>query len=64
MKFPRPEAFDILGIGIFSFFILVSSRAIFLDQPLPEWMAYALLVIGIFGLLIDGYIVYKAYLKK
>ena len=64
MKFPRPEAFDILGVVVFSFFTVVSVRAILSDQSLPDWMVYVLLFVGVFGLLIDGYIVYKTYLKK
>ena len=63
MEFPRPEAFDILGV-VFSFFTVVSVRAILSDQSLPDWMVYVLLFVGVFGLLIDGYIVYKTYLKK
>lgn len=64
MEFPRPEAFDILGVVVFSFFTVVSVRAILSDQSLPDWMVYVLLFVGVFGLLIDGYIVYKTYLKK
>lgn len=64
MKFPRPEAFDILGVVVFSFFTIVSVQAILSDQPLPDWMAYVLLLVGISGLLIDGCIVYKTYVKK
>lgn len=64
MKFPRAEAFDIIGVVVFSFFTVVSAQAILSDRPLPDWMVYILLFIGISGLLIDGCIVYKTYLKK
>ena len=64
MKLPRPEAFDILGVGVFGFFTFVSLRSIFFSTPLPEWMVYILLIVGVLGLIIDGSIVYKTYFKK
>lgn len=64
MKFPRPEAFDILGIFVFSFFTFLSLRCIVLSEPLPDWLTPCLLIVGILGLLIDGSIVYTTYLKK
>jgi len=63
MTFPRPEFFDILGIGTFFFITVVSLRTVLFSRPFPEWAVYCLLVIGVLGLLVDGYIVYKTYFK-
>ena len=63
MTFPRPEFFDIIGIGVFSFITVVSLRTVLFSRSFPEWAVYGLLVIGILGLLVDGYIVYRTYFK-
>lgn len=66
MKFTfiRPEFFDIFGVGIFAFIIIMSARTLFLGALFPYWMVISLFVIGLLGLIIDGIIVYKTYILK
>jgi hypothetical protein len=60
----RPESFDILGIGTFAFLTALSAWALKTGERLPEWALIFLFIIGICGLLIDGTIVYRTYIRK
>ena len=59
----RPEFFDIFGIGVFGFITGLALWASKTSKPLPRWAIRLLLVIGILGLLVDGVIVYRTYLR-
>jgi len=65
-KFPsfvRAEFFDIFGVFIWIFFIVVSLRAL-VTGNMPDWALFVILVIGVLGLIVDGTIVYKTYIRK
>lgn len=59
----RAEFFDIFGIAVFIFIMIISLWMIRMQRPLPNIFAFILLVIGIFGFIIDSVMVYTAYLK-
>lgn len=59
----RAEFFDIFGIAVFIFIMIISLWVIRTQRPLPNIFAFILLVIGIFGFIIDSVMVYTAYLK-
>lgn len=63
MKFPRAEFFDIFGLGTFTVIVFVSARALFWGTPIPFWAIVFLFVVGVAGLIIDGVMVYSAYLR-
>ena len=48
---------------IFIFFIVVSLRAL-VTGNMPDWALFVILVIGVLGLIVDGTIVYKTYIRK
>jgi len=59
----RPEIFDPLGLLTFSFIGVVSFWSLRTGKPIPKWVLYILLIIGIVGFAIDGMIVYFYFLK-
>ncbi len=59
----QPEFFDIFGFGAFGFITATAFWALWTKRPLPQWAVRILLVIGAFGLIIDGTIVYLTYLR-
>lgn len=63
-KFIRPEFFDIFGVFVWIFFIGISSYALRTGEPVSRWALILSLSIGILGLIIDGSIVYRTYIKK
>ena len=63
-KFIRPESFDIFGILTFGFITILSVWLLKTGQTIPEWALFILLGIGILGILVDGVIVYRTYIKK
>lgn len=63
MKFTA-EFFDIFGLGVFAFITAISIWALKTGNAVPRWALVILLGIGIAGLLVDGVIVYKTYVKQ
>jgi len=61
LNFIRPEFFDIFGIGVFSFITILTIWALRTKKPAPKWALVILLIIGICGLIVDGFIVYLTY---
>jgi len=57
----RPEFFDIFGIFIFAFLMILSLWGLETNKPMPRLVLIALLIIGVFGFLIDSFNVYKTY---
>lgn len=60
----RPEFFDIFGVGIFILITVMSVRTLIFGHSFPYWMVVFLLIIGLLGILVDGTIVYRTYLKR
>ena len=58
----QPEFFDIFGLPVFFFVGAVALRAL-TGHQLPRWAFMVLLGIGIVGVVIDGIIVYRNYLR-
>lgn len=59
----RPEFFDIFGLFVFSFIIFTSVWGLKTGKPFPKWILVALLFVGVVGLIVDGTIVFVAYLQ-
>ena len=59
----RPEFFDIFGIFTFGIIATLGARGLFWNIQMPSWAFTFLFVIGVAGLLIDGAIVYRTYLR-
>jgi hypothetical protein len=62
-SFIKAEFFDIFGVFVWVFFIWISIRTL-KGAIFPHWAVVLLLIIGLCGLLVDGSIVYKTYLRK
>ena len=60
---PPAEFFDIFGALAFLYITGFSLWALFYQNFSPRWPVFILLLIGIAGLIIDGAIVYKYFLK-
>ncbi len=58
----EPQFFDIFGALTFIYIVAFSLLGIF-NKKISKWMYFALLLIGLAGLLIDGIIVYNFYIK-
>lgn len=58
----RPEFFDIFGILTFMFLISVSLWQLKFKKLPSDWIIIIILIIGILGLVIDTFNVYKGYL--
>lgn len=58
-----PTFFDVFGLGTFGFITAAAAWALKTHRPLPRWVAWLLLTIGILGLIADGAIVYMTYLR-
>jgi uncharacterized membrane protein len=60
----KPGFFDIFGIFVFLYIIVISILTLNSNIKLPSWTAYILLIIGILGFLIDSIMVFIKYIKK
>lgn len=58
----RPEFFDIFGIFVFTFIIIVSICGLKTGRSFEKWVLITLLTMGILGLSVDVVIVYITYL--
>ncbi|HPI67227.1 MAG TPA: hypothetical protein PKZ16_01645 [bacterium] len=58
-----PQFFDIFGIICFCYIIILSFFILKKYHQVPRWCIIILLLIGIAGLIVDGFIVYQFYLK-
>lgn len=63
MTFVNPEFFDTFGIVVFLFITSLSLWSLNKKQCPPEWALFVLLLIGLSGLLVDGFIVYVYLLE-
>lgn len=63
LKTVQPEFFDIFGIFVFSFLVILSLWGFKTRKPFPQWTLATLLIIGILGLIVDGVIVFIMYLQ-
>jgi len=60
----EPEHFDLLGIVVFPF-IFACGLYMLLTATVPNiWTLWALIVIGVGGIIIDGSIVYLYFIRK
>jgi hypothetical protein len=58
----NPEFFDIFGLISFTFIIWFSIKMLCKKKP-EKWAIIILLIIGILGLIVDGFIVYGYYFR-
>ena len=56
------EFFDIFGFLGFIYITAISLWMLKNNKKVPKWATIILLIIGILGLLIDGFIIIKTYL--
>lgn len=54
-----PVFFDFFGIGIFFFLFCVGAWILKTKNKTPDWIGFLILLIGILGLIVDGFIVIK-----
>ena len=59
----KPETYDIFGLLTFAFITALSIWSLKTKMPLPLWANIILLIIGILGLIVDGFIVFKKFLS-
>ena len=59
----RPEFFDIFGLITFTYLTMLSLYMLFKKKMPPKWSIIIVLIIGILGLIVDGVLVYNAYLS-
>jgi len=62
-SFLRPEFFDIFGFFVWIFFITTSIYTLVTGHLIKPVLIITL-IIGVLGIIIDSYIVYKTYIKK
>lgn len=60
---PNPEFFDTFGLIVFLYITAISVWGLNSKQCLPQWSYTVLLLIGLSGLLVDGFIVYVYFLE-
>ena len=60
----KPEDFDVLGIGTFSFLFGYAAYELWTDTVPAPFFVVALLVIAMLGLVIDGRIVWHYLIKR
>lgn len=58
----RPEFFDIFGLAVFSFLTIVGYLIFVKKKKMPEEVEFAIFIIGLLGLIVDGFIVFKTFL--
>ncbi len=58
--FTKAEFYDAFGVFIFSFLIWISVWSLRTKKRLKKWMMWALLSIGIVGILVDATLVARA----
>lgn len=63
MQGNRQEFFDIFGLVIFIFLLIVGSWMLLSKKKLPQWVGFVILLVGILGLIVDGFIIFQTYLK-
>lgn len=56
------EFFDIFGFIAFTFIIIVGAWMLRSKKKLPNWVGLVILLIGIVGAIVDGFIVIKTYI--
>jgi len=57
----QPEFFDIFGLGVFAFLTVVGYLMFSGKKNLPDWVGFIIFIIGILGLIVDGFIVFKTF---
>lgn len=63
LNFIRPEFFDTFGIAVFAFITTLSIWSLRTNKRVPHSALIVLLLIGISGLIVDGFIVYITYIR-
>ncbi|MEK6924735.1 MAG: hypothetical protein AABW71_00680 [Nanoarchaeota archaeon] len=56
------EFFDIFGFIGFVFLFITGIYMVKTKKRMPDWMGFLILLIGLVGLIVDGYVVFKNYL--
>lgn len=58
------EFFDIFGITVWVFFLGLGGYMLLTDKKTPDWIAWIIIIIGVLGLIVDGYIVLKTFILQ
>ena len=62
LAFFRAEFFDIFGILVWIFFLGLGAWMLLTHAETPDWAAWIVFIIGVLGLITDGYIVIKTFI--
>ena len=46
--------FDLFGLIIFGGLIFIGLFELYRKKPMPDWLAFCLIVVGLFGIIVDG----------
>lgn len=57
-----PEFFDIFGFIGFAFIFIAGIIMTKSKKKMPDWVGFIILLIGIIGLIVDGFVVFKNYI--
>lgn len=57
----QAEFFDIFGLTVFGFLLGSGVWMLATKKETPDWVAILVIIIGILGLFVDGYLVIKFY---
>jgi len=63
-KLWTPEFFDIFGFLSFIIITIIGGFLLISRESVPDYAIYILLIIGIAGMIVDGTIVYKNFLRR
>lgn len=64
LEFFRAEFFDIFGLLVWVFFLIFGAWMLLTKEETPDWLAWVVVIIGLLGLITDGWIVIKTFLIK
>ena len=57
----RAEFFDIFGLTVFGFFLSSGIWMLATKKETPDWVAILIIIIGLLGLFVDGYLVIRVF---
>ncbi|GEM_PF-1353841 len=59
----KPEFFDVFGLLVFAFLLIVGYLMTTKKKKMPDWVGFVIFVIGILGLIVDGFIVFRTFFQ-
>lgn len=59
----KPEFFDLFGLLVFSFLLIVGYLMMGKKKKMPDWVGFVIFIVGVLGLIVDGFIVFKTFFQ-